>query len=323
MKHKKLVTLALATALTASLFTPAFADSSAAAATSTDGAAAANSAAAVQDKRILDYAATIGTVQQVGENSILVKNDQTEIQFNLDESTWLVDGQQGIPVALQDLQGKEVVVSHSMAMTRSLPPQSYAYAVIIKGDVTPNYAIVEEVADSEIGAVRLTTNNGGMWVTVAKDAEITPLKTKNIVTVQDLQPGAEVLLYYDMVALSYPGQAGTDRVVLLKSAEEPIAEEPAAEEAESMVSLREAASQLGLQIDWNAELQTVVLSKEGYKATISIGSAKYGYTKSVEKDGEQTELIADALAAQAPELRDGRTYVPQSMVDALKQQMQV
>lgn len=322
MKHKKLVTLALATALTASLFTPAFADSSGAAVTSTDCAAAANSAAAIQDKRILDYAATIGTVQQVGENSILVKNNQTEIQFNIDESTWLVDGQQGIPVALQDLQGKEVVVSHSMAMTRSLPPQSYAYAVIIKGDVMPNYAIVEEVADSQIGAVRLTTNNGGMWVTVAKDAEIKPLKTKNIVTVQDLQPGAEVLLYYDMVALSYPGQAGTDRVVLLKPAEEPIAEEPVAEEVESMVSLREAASQLGLQIDWNAELQTVVLSKEGYKATISIGSAKYGYTKSVEKDGEQTELIADALAAQAPELRDGRTYVPQSMVDALKQQMQ-
>ena len=322
MKHKKLVTLALATALTASMFTPAFADSNAVNAINSNGSDTANPATTIQDKRILDYATTIGTVQEVGENSILVKNDQTEIQFNLDESTWLVDGQQGIPVTLQDLQGKEVVVSHSMAMTRSLPPQSYAYAIIVKGDVTPNYAIVEEVADSEIGAVRLTTNNGGMWVTVAKDAEIKPLKTKNIVTVQDLQPGAEVILYYDIVALSYPGQAGTDRVVLLKPAEEPIAEEPVAEEVESMVSLREAAGQLGLQISWKAELQTVVLSKEGYKATISIGSAKYGYTKLVEKDGKQTEMMAEALAAQAPELRDGRTYVPQSMVDALKQQMQ-
>lgn len=66
----------------------------------------------------------------------------------------------------------------------------------------------------------------------------------------------------------------------------------------------------------------MTLSKEGYKATISVGSAKYGYTKLVEKDGKQTEIIADALAEQVPELRDGRTYVPKSMLEALKQQMQ-
>ena len=104
--------------------------------------------------------------------------------------------------------------------------------------------------------------------------------------------------------------------------------QPAAEQKQeaaenaAMVSLREAAKQLGLQVSWNAEIQTVVLSKDGYRATISVGSAKYGYTKLVEKDGDLTEMTVEALAAQAPELRDGRTYVPQSMIDALKQQMQ-
>lgn len=315
MKHKRLVTLALATALTASIFTPAFAEGEAVAVNGPNLPVDVVS----QAQRVIDYATTSGTVQEVGESSILVKNDQTEIQFNISEDTWLVDGQQGIPVALRDLQDKEVVVSHSMAMTRSLPPQSYAYAIVIKGDVMPNYAIVEDVLDNGNGTVRLTTNNGGMWVTVAKEAEIKPLKTKNIVTMQDLQPGAEVLLYYDMVALSYPGQAGTDRVVLLQPAAEQ--KQEAAENA-AMVSLREAAKQLGLQVSWNAEIQTVVLSKDGYRATISVGSAKYGYTKLVEKDGDLTEMTVEALAAQAPELRDGRTYVPQSMIDALKQQMQ-
>ena len=79
---------------------------------------------------------------------------------------------------------------------------------------------------------------------------------------------------------------------------------------------------MGLDVAWDHEGQTVTLSKEGYKATISVGSAKYGYTKLVEKDGKQTKMIADALAEQAPELRDGRTYVPKSMLEALKQQMQ-
>ena len=73
MKHKKLVTLALATALTASMFTPAFADSNAVNAINSNGSDTANPATTIQDKRILDYATTIGTVQEVGEGSVLVK----------------------------------------------------------------------------------------------------------------------------------------------------------------------------------------------------------------------------------------------------------
>ena len=312
MQHKKIVTLALAGALTATMFTPALAVNNTETISSTP-------LIAQQEEVAVEYTRTIGVVQEVDvqAQNILVKNEQTEIQFNLDAKTWLVDGEKGTTIDLADLKGKEVVVAHSMATTRSLPPQSYAYAVVTKGEVTPNYAIVEAVEAGKDGAVRLTTNNGGMWVTVTEKADIKPLATKDIVTLEDLQPGAQVILYYDIVALSYPGQAYTDRVVLLKPAEEPIAEENV-----EMVGIRQAASELGLDVAWDHEGQTVTLSKEGYKATISVGSAKYGYTKLVEKDGKQTKMIADALAEQAPELRDGRTYVPKSMLEALKQQMQ-
>ena len=312
IQHKKIVTLALAGALTATMFTPALA-------VNNTGTISSTPLIAQQEEVAVGYTRTIGVVQEVDvqAQNILVKNEQTEIQFNLDEKTWLVDGEKGTTIDLADLKGKEVVVAHSMATTRSLPPQSYAYAVVTKGEVTPNYAIVEAVEAGKDGAVRLTTNNGGMWVTVTEKADIKPLATKDIVTLEDLQPGAQVILYYDIVALSYPGQAYTDRVVLLKPAEEPIAEENV-----EMVGIRQAASELGLDVAWDHEGQTVTLSKEGYKATISVGSAKYGYTKLVEKDGKQTKMIADALAEQAPELRDGRTYVPKSMLEALKQQMQ-
>lgn len=312
MKHKKIVTLALAGALTATMFTPALAVDNTEAILRTP-------LISQQEEVAVEYARTMGVVQEVDvqAQSILVKNEQMEIQFNLDEKTWLVDGEKGTAIDLADLKGKEVIVTHSMAMTRSLPPQSHAYAVVTKGEVTPNYAVIEAVEAGKDGAVRLTTSNGGMWVTVTENADIKPLATKDIVTLEDLKPGAQVILYYDIVALSYPGQAGTDRVVLLKPAGEPIAEEPV-----EMVGIRQVASELGLEVAWNHEGQTVTLSKEGYKATISVGSAKYGYTKLVEKDGKQTEMIADALAEQAPELRDGRTYVPKSMLEALKQQMQ-
>ena len=300
MQHKKIVTLALAGALTATMFTPALTVNNTETISSTP-------LIAQQEEVAVGYTRTIGVVQEVDvqAQNILVKNEQTEIQFNLDEKTWLVDGEKGTAIDLADLKGKEVVVAHSMATTRSLPPQSYAYAVVTKGEVTPNYAIIEAVEAGKDGAVRLTTNNGGMWVTVTEKADIKPLATKDIVTLEDLQPGAQVILYYDIVALSYPGQAYTDRVVLLKPAEEPIAEENV-----EMVGIRQAASELGLEVAWDHEGQMVTLSKGAFSATIHIGSKSYGINKML------------VQLEQAAEIRDGRTYVPQEFADALKEALQ-
>ena len=305
MKNKKLVTLALATALTVSAMTPAFANP-----VLISEAPAADPAIVAQEEQAMQFARAFGTVQEVNteENYVLVRTAQDDIRFNIDENTWLMDGVTGTPVTLADLEGKNVAVSHSMAMTMSLPAQSYAYAVIIEGDVMPNYAIIEDVTVTEDG-VRLTTENGGMWVTVVNDAQVSPFRTRNIVTVQDLQPGAEVVLYYNAVAMSYPGQASTDRVVLLKAAEAAVQEQeeavvtPAAGE---LVNLREAVSGMGMDIQWDAESQTVTLQKGAFTATIIIVDENYGSNRMLVRD-------------QAPEIRDGRTYVPQSFVDAVKE----
>lgn len=303
MKNKKLVTLALATAFTVSAFTPAFANP-----VLISEAPAADTAIVSQEEQAMQFVKAFGTVQEVNEQDmyILVQTEQDEIQFNIDENTWLMDGQNGIPMELAELEGKEVVVSHSMAMTMSLPAQSYAYAVITKGDVMPNFAVIEAVAETEDG-VRLTTENGSMWVTVVENAQVSPFRTRNIVSVQDLQPGAQVVLYYDVVAMSYPGQAATDRVVLLQPADAAPAEDtvqtPA---ANKMVNLREAVSGMGLDILWDAASQTVTLQKGAFTATVIIGDENYGINKMLVRD------------EQVPEIHDGRTYVPQSFVEALK-----
>lgn len=300
MKNKKIVTLALATALTVSAFTPAFAN------TTLISAAPEDAAIVSQEKEIMAFEKAFGTVTEVNEqeNYILVKTEQRDIRFNLDENTWLMDGQTGFPITLAELKDKEVAVSHSLAMTMSLPPQSYAYAVITKGDSMPNFAVIEEVEKTENG-VRLTTDNGGMWVTVSNEAQISPFRTRNIVTIEDLQPGAQVVLYYDIVAASYPGQASTDRVVLMKAAD--AVEAPALDE---MVNLRDAVKGLGLDIQWNAETQTVILQKGAFTATIIIGDVNYGINKMLVRQ------------EQMPEIRDGRTYVPQSFIDAVKEALQ-
>ena len=300
MKSKKLVTLALATALTVSAFTPAFANP-----VLISEAPVVDAAIVSQEEEAMQFAKAFGTVQEVNaqENYIMVQTAEDTIRFNVDGSTWLMDGQNGIPVALADLEGKEVAVSHSMAMTMSLPAQSYAYAVIVKGAEMPNFAVIEAVTETEDG-IRLTTENGGMWVTVAKDAQVSPFRTRNIVTVQDLQPGAQVVLYYDVVAMSYPGQAYTERVVLLQPAEAAPAEE---QNVNEMVNLREAATAMGMDILWDAEGRVVTLQKGAFTATVVIDDVNYGINKMLVRE------------EQAAEIRDGRTYVPQSFVNAVRE----
>ena len=300
MKSKKLVTLALATALTVSAFTPAFANPVLISETP-----AVDAAIVSQEEEAMQFAKAFGTVQEVNaqENYIMVQTAEDTIRFNVDGSTWLMDGQNGIPVALADLEGKEVAVSHSMAMTMSLPAQSYAYAVIVKGAEMPNFAVIEAVTETEDG-IRLTTENGGMWVTVAKDAQVSPFRTRNIVTAQDLQPGAQVVLYYDVVAMSYPGQAYTERVVLLQPADAAPAEE---QNVNEMVNLREAATAMGMDILWDAEGRVVTLQKGAFTATVVIDDVNYGINKMLVRE------------EQAAEIRDGRTYVPQSFVNAVRE----
>ena len=165
------------------------------------------------------------------------------------------------------------------------------------------YTVIEAVTETEDG-IRLTTENGGMWVTVAKDAQVSPFRTRNIVTAQDLQPGAQVVLYYDVVAMSYPGQAYTERVVLLQPADAAPAEE---QNVNEMVNLREAATAMGMDILWDAEGRVVTLQKGAFTATVVIDDVNYGINKMLVRE------------EQAAEIRDGRTYVPQSFVNAVRE----
>ncbi|MGE4549705.1 MAG: copper amine oxidase N-terminal domain-containing protein, partial [Intestinibacillus sp.] len=51
-----------------------------------------------------------------------------------------------------------------------------------------------------------------------KDTPVSPYLTKNIVTNADIRVGTRFFAWYDVVALSYPGQTGATRAVLLPAA---------------------------------------------------------------------------------------------------------
>ena len=272
------------------------------------------------------YLTNYGEIAEVNneEGYVLVKTDLEEIRFNMDENTLLIgnDGASRLELAV----GKKVAVSHSMAMTMSIPAQSYAFAIVEMNETgmgNPIYAVVEEVKESENGVV-LVTDAGSKEITVSKEAEILPFLTRNIVRLEDVKAGSRVLLFYDMLTMSIPAYATTEKVVILPELviEEEVPanvvvlangekveikedEEIYEVEGVKMIPLRTVAEALGFEVVWDAEGQSINLVKETFSSMIRIGDVEGGINRA--------RLVLEV----APQLPADKTYVPVSYIDAV------
>ncbi len=166
---------------------------------------------------------------------MLVKTEKgEEIHLNLDQKTLVVNNETGVPAAMDEIKaGDKVFVYYSPVMTRSLPPQSACELILVNvGDKTP--ASLHEVGTvnrEEYGKTAITTAAGDMIIRVDGKTAMSALKTKDIVTAESLTAGTRFLAWYDVVAMSYPGQAYTEKLVVLPTvAAEPEGVAPEAKE---------------------------------------------------------------------------------------------
>lgn len=280
--------------------------------------------------RTPEYVTSYGDITEVTENYILVKTaDGEEIQFNKDANTQVIDANTVLPLDLTARETDKVAVTHSTAMTRSIPAQSYAYVIIgnIKSDIcNPIFTYVEEVKQNEDGIV-IVTENGNKEITVPASADVSPYLTRNIVTLEDIKANSNVLLWYDAVTLSIPAYAVSERAVvfagnIFETVEEESSNGLVVNGVEitladdeivynnngvEMLPLRTVAETLGFTVEWVEETQSIVVSKGGaFSTTVRIGEERYGLNKAI--------MILDS----APILYNNeKTYVPVSFFDAI------
>ena len=164
-------------------------------------------------------ATEIVTAEEIGDGYITGKTDQgTLIQFNISDDTVLLDSETGNAIGLSDIKaGDEIMVDHSTVMTKSIPGQTEAYLIatnVSKGGAI-NLINATDVVENEDGSLTVTDKPAGIILTITKDATVKPYKTKNIVKLSDIAIGTKLAAWYDVVALSYPAQASTNKVVII------------------------------------------------------------------------------------------------------------
>lgn len=159
------------------------------------------------------------TIEEIGENYIIAKtDDEQKIQFNISETTVLIDSSTGAPIELSDLKEGDVLsAEYSSIMTRSIPAQTSALLIAsnVENGGMVNFIEVSSVSKNQNGDTVVTDKASGLILTIAKDASVTPYKTRNIVKTDDISEGTKLVAWYDMVTMSIPAQSSTSKVVLL------------------------------------------------------------------------------------------------------------
>ncbi len=159
------------------------------------------------------------TAEEIGDDYITAKNDQgTLIQFNITDSTVLLNSETGDAIGISDIKaGDEFMVDYSSVMTKSLPGQTEAYLIATNVDKGGAISLINatDVKENEDGSLTVTDKPAGIILTIQKDATVKPYKTKNIVKLSDIAIGTKLAAWYDVVALSYPAQASTNKVVII------------------------------------------------------------------------------------------------------------
>ena len=115
-----------------------------------------------------------------------------------DETVWIDSGEKTVSDKATLVEGERLYVYHSSVSTRSMPPQSEAYAVVrnIPQDARcAQYMKIDSVEEKD-GVVSVIADNGAVSFTVDGKTTFSPYETRNLVTLQDLQAKSHIMVWY-------------------------------------------------------------------------------------------------------------------------------
>lgn len=159
---------------------------------------------------------TRGEIVEIDGDKIVVKGEgnQKVVAAMVSDKTYIVNGKNGKEKALKNLKvGQKVTAYYSSVMTRSLPPQSRAYAIVLNRSDEKNlhkdyqFFAVEKATLAEDGkSIRVLNTNNDLIATIDADA------CKDFAKIK---AGDKLLLKYSIVAMSLPGLTNAEKAIIL------------------------------------------------------------------------------------------------------------
>lgn len=287
----------------------------------------------------LGPAAYWGTVTWMDEDTFLLDSGKEDglgdaVVVHVGDAPYL-DAVTGNTLNLETLEDGDAVYAWvGPAMALSLPPQSTASLIV--GNIPADYAVpqfyeIVSVAPQAVIAIdpppamtwTEVTAAGGKVLTITDQAELTPYRTKNIVRLEDLIPGTQILVWSDQAGtptkvlvfpydyLGYVNCFEDGTVTLNGAALSQKAK--VTESGEILLPVRAVAEALGMQVRWDDEKGAVVtyseeLAPEGWTAQALLSAVPGGTVYGYEADGSAWEAGGTCI------IENGVTYLSQAVL---------
>ncbi len=158
---------------------------------------------------------TSGVITEIDGSSITVKGDYggdkyNWVTVNLSDSTYILNGRSGSSKDAASLKkGMKVTVYYSAVMTRSLPPQASAYAV-----VTGAYD-EKQGQYMEADRVKLSADGSYMEIYDADRDLVAAISEDACSDYKSIKAGDRILGWYDYITMSIPARTNMKKAVIL------------------------------------------------------------------------------------------------------------
>lgn len=141
-----------------------------------------------------------------------------EYVMNVSDKTFWIDSGARTPADPADVAvGEGLYVFHSPVSTRSMPPQSAAFAVVRNVPQDAGCAMYHKVEDVALkdGKLTITTDRGGLLLLADGETGLSSYRGGPVAGLEDIQAGSYIMAWYGVVAQSYPGQAHPAHIMIL------------------------------------------------------------------------------------------------------------
>lgn len=172
------------------------------------------------------YFGTVESIEKDGEGNVvsisLTSEENGDYVMNVTDNTVWVDAVEKVKASQEDLtEGDTIYVYHSPVSTRSLPPQSEAFAVVLNVPQDIAVGVYHEVEDIVTNGeiFTITTDNGGLYLNVTSETQVKDYTTGESAEIGNVDRGDRIIAWYDAVAMSYPGQANVSDIIVLPAVE--------------------------------------------------------------------------------------------------------
>lgn len=267
----------------------------------------------VKEERVERLLSTVGKIDEINDNHFVIVGEegQRTVELDINADTYLLNGVTGEILTWDMLsEGDEVTAYYGPMLTRSIPPQGQAIALVIgKKEKRGMFVEVQHIISQDSYGVTFLTQNEDMEILIPTDdrGQIPNIKER-----------MNLLVWGDAMTLSLPARMTATRSQVLPDTFDMRLDKEAGKiwirgkeagdiivkDGSMLLSLRDATEALGYKTEWH-DSGMIIVSRGAESYVMRIGSKDYG------KNKMRVQLH------DVPQMIGGITYVPVTVFSQL------